>query len=117
MPTISGTTVVAAGQELANLLLGSQYELAPYDATIEIGLVSDRADTTVFIASGPDILQEPGGSCFYSGAAGGGRANVVYPDAFMWEDEVAAGDRLKITIRNPNAGAATISWALRIAPA
>ena len=114
MPTISGTTAVLAGQENTNVLLGSQYDQMPFDGTIEIGIVSDRQDTTVAIFSGPDVLQEPGGLCAFSGAAGGGRANVIYPDHFSWEDEAAQGDRLKITVRNPNAGTATISWVLRI---
>lgn len=114
MPTISGRQALAANATVANVLLGSQYELAPFDGTIEIGMMGSQNDATCMVFSGPDVLQEPGGIIPFSGTAG----LVVapkYPDDYHWEDEVAKGDRLKITLTSVTA--LTIVWSLRMAPA
>lgn len=113
MPTISGRTPVSAGQTVSNVLLGSQYELAPFDGTIEIGMCADVNLVDCAIFSGPDTLQEPGGFVNKKAAD----TTPVYPDDYHWEDEVAQGDRLKITIHNGNAGNAVVYWAVRITPA
>jgi len=117
MPTISGLTSLAAltGTN-ANVFLGSQYELAPFDGTIEIGIKSNRLNVTCSIFSGPDVLQEPGGFVPV-GPTLGTVANPVYPDDFLWEDEVAQGDRLKLALTNVDAAIALVAWALRITPA
>lgn len=113
MPTISGRTSIATGATVANLLLGSQYELAPFDGTIEIGLFADKNLVDCSIYSGPDVLQEPGGLVPFGAA----EATPRYPDDYHWEDEVAGGDRLKITVHNGNAATAIVNWVLRLTPA
>lgn len=116
MPTISGKVTIPISGQVTNVLLGSQYELAPFDGTIEIGLSSNRATTQCAIFSGPDTLQEPGGQVPFHTI--GTESMPVYPDDYHWEDEVAHGDRLKITLLNTD-GAATaiVNWVLRITPA
>lgn len=123
MPTISGRTLLAAGASVANVLLGSQYELAPFDGTIEIGVAAalqafavntipvPPVDCGVF--AGSDVLQEPGG------AVPGYALEQMprYPDDYHWEDEVAMGDRLKLTLHNGNAAGVVVNWAVRITPA
>jgi hypothetical protein len=113
MPTISGRVSINPGQSVANVMLGSQYELAPFDGTIEIGLFADKnlVQTTIF--SGPDVLQEPGGFVPFGAA----EATPKYPDDYHWEDEVASGDRLKIGLFNGNAAATIVNWILRMTPA
>lgn len=113
MPTISGRTVIPIGGTVANVLLGSQYELAPFDATIEVGLFADKNLVNCAIFAGPDVLAEPG-SFVPFGAA---EAAPVYPDNFHWEDTVAHGDRLKITLNNGNAAQTIVNWSIRITPA
>ncbi len=113
MPTISGRTALAIGGSTANVLLGSQYELAPFDGTIEVGIKSDKNLNTCAIFSGPDVLAEPGSSVPFAAA----EAMPVYPDDYHWEDEVAQGDRLKITLTNGNAAASVVNWAVRLTPA
>jgi hypothetical protein len=113
MPTISGRTVLLTGTNVANVFLGSQYELAPFDGTIEIGVKSDKNLVTLGIFSGPDVLAEPGSPAPFGAA----EATPVYPDDYHWEDEVAAGDRLKLSIANANALTATVNWILRLTPA
>ena len=122
MPTISGRTIsLAQGAVIENVLLGSQYELAPADGTIEIGLLADSTagavTFTCTIFSGPDVLQEPGGLVPQATLAT--KATPAYPDDYHWEDEVARGDRLKIRIQNSSATAlaGTVAWILRFTPA
>lgn len=113
MPTISGRNVLATGTTVQNVLSGSQYELAPFDGTIEIGCRANVNLVTCAIFSGPDVLQEPGG--FVPLAAVDTAPS--YPDDYHWEDEVAEGDRLKLSFVNGNAASATVMWALRLTPA
>lgn len=111
MPTISGRQNFAAAGSVANVLLGSQYELAPFDGTIEIGLTSTvLAVATCAIFSGPDILQEPPGSIpVYTT-----EQFPKYPDDYHWEDEVEQGDRLKIGLTAT--AAVIVNWVLRLSP-
>lgn len=112
MPTISGRQNFGAAGSVANVLLGSQYELAPFDGTIEIGLtqtVVNIASCSIF--SGPDVLQEPGGLVPFYGTEQAPR----YPDDYHWEDEVAHGDRLKIGL--VATAAVIVNWVLRATPA
>jgi hypothetical protein len=113
MPTISGRNSILTTATVANVLLGSQYELAPFDGTIEIGMFADKNLVTCSVFSGPDVLQEPGGSVPFGAA----EAMPVYPDHYHWEDEVAQGDRLKISLTNGNAATTVVNWALRLTPA
>lgn len=113
MPTISGRTSLATGTSVANVFLGSQYELAPFDGTIEIGIMADKNLVTCGIFSGPDVLAEPGSPVPFAAA----EATPKYPDDYHWEDEVAAGDRLKLSLSNANAGTTIVNWVLRLTPA
>lgn len=113
MPSISGRTSIAAGASVANVFLGSQYELAPFDGTIEIGVMADKNLVDLAIFSGPDVLAEPGSAVPFAAS----EAMPKYPDDYHWEDEVAQGDRLKLSLHNGNAATSIVSWALRLTPA
>lgn len=115
MPTMGGKSTLLTATSVQNVCLGLQYELAPFDCTIEVGAKSSRADTTMQLASGPDILAQAGTSVPYSGTAGT-EAFPVYPDDYHWEDEAAAGDRISLGFTNPNAATAVINWFVRITP-
>jgi hypothetical protein len=112
MPTISGRQVFGGAGSQANVFLGSQYELAPFDGTIEIGCTQTVANAcTLAVFSGPDILQEPGGSIpVYTT-----EQFPKYPDDYHWEDEVAKGDRLKLAL--VATAACTVNWVMRLTPA
>lgn len=111
MPTISGRVSIATGAS-AQPLTGSQYEFAPFDSTIEVGLFADGNLVSVALFAGPDVLAEPG-SMVPFGAA---EAAPVYPDHYHWEDEVAKGDRLKLNLTNGNAATRIVNWVMRITP-
>ena len=113
MPTIAKRVSMATGTTVDNVLANSQYEFAPFDGTIEIGVFADKNLVTSAIFSGPDVLAEPGTPIPFGAA----EAMPKYPDDYHWEDEVAAGDRLKVTLSNANAGTAIVNVVLRITPA
>lgn len=112
MPTMSGRTLVAIGANSGNVLLGQQYELAPFDGTVEVGCVALLNLCTVALFSGPDILQQPGGAVNVKATE-----LLAYPDDYQWEDEVAKGDRLSLAFQNGNAAQNTVNWAVRLTPA
>jgi hypothetical protein len=113
MPTMSGRVSVGIGLSVANVLLGSQYELAPFDGTVEIGIFADKNLVDCAVFAGPDVLQEPGGLVPFGAA----EATPKYPDDYHWEDEVAKGDRLKVTLHNGNAAISIVNWVVRLTPA
>jgi hypothetical protein len=113
MPTISKRFSMATGTTVDNALAASQYEFAPFDGTIEVGIFSNANLVTCAIFSGPDVLAEPGTAVPFGGA----EALPKYPDDYHWEDEVAQGDRLKVTLVNGNAGTALVNTILRLTPA
>lgn len=115
MPTIAKRVSQAIGTTTDNVLANSQYEFAPFDGTIEIGMFATRSLCSCAIFSGPDVLAEPGTPIPFGAA----EALPKYPDDYHWEDEVAQGDRLKITVTNSNvaAGPDIINVVLRMTPA
>jgi len=111
MPTVSGRFSIPAGATFQPFV-GSQYEFAPYDCELELGLKTEKNSVTCSVFSGPDILAEPG-SFVPVGAA---EEPPRYPDDYHWKDDAAKGDRLKVTITNGNALASITYWALSIQP-
>jgi hypothetical protein len=112
MPTIQGSISVAASSVNENLLAGSQFEFLPYDASLDFGIVGDAnaADLRVDVYSGQDVLME-------SSQPSAQNRIPVFPDDFSLSDAAAAGERVKIRVRNLNAGAArTVFWSVRITP-
>src|SRR5229473_2654376 len=105
MPTITKRVSLAIGTTVDNVLANSQYEFAPFDGTIEVGAVGSAPLMTLAIFSGPDVLAEPNSPMpFPPGATAAApiEAMPVYPDNYHWEDEVAHGDRLKVSVTNGN---------------
>lgn len=112
MPTIQGRVSVAASTVTDNVLSGSQFEFLPYDAALEFGIVGDTnaADLRVDVYSGQDVLME-------SAEPSAQNRIPVFPDDYNLQDVAAGGERIKIRVRNLNAGAArTLFYALRITP-
>lgn len=113
MPTISKRFSMATGTTIDNVLAGSQYEFAPFDGTIEVGIIADKPQVECAVFSGPDVLAEPGAAVPNAAA----EQSPKYPDDYFLEDDVAQGDRMKVTLTNKNAGTAIVITSLRITPA
>lgn len=112
MPIVRIRTALAIGASAENILTGSQFEILPGTANIwhvAFALISDLASVFGDILSGTDVLME----------------NGEISDANRWPTEddfdlvdvVGAGERLKIRLRNDNAGAVVVKTVLRITPA
>ncbi len=111
MPTITIRTAFAAAGSVANVLLGSQYELAPFNGTMQVGITVTVVNACTFsLFAGPDVLQEPGGIIPFYGTEQMPR----YPDDYHWEDEVAHGDRLKVGL--VATAACNVNTSVRINP-
>jgi hypothetical protein len=111
MPVIQGSVSVVGLTVNDNILAGSQFEFLPYDAALEFGLNGDAngADLRVDVYSGQDVLME--------GASMSAQNRIpVYPDDFQLNDVAAAGERIKVRVRNTNAAARTIFYAVRVTP-
>jgi len=112
MPVIQSTTSVAASSVNDNVLQGSQWEFLPYNAQVEFGMNGDAngGDLRVDVYSGQDVLMENGTPSV--------QARIpVYPDDYQLVDAAAAGERIKIRVRNTSAaGARVLYYAVRITP-
>jgi len=109
MPLIQGSVSIPGLSVNDNVLTGSQFEFLPYDASLEFGLVGDAngADLRIDVYSGQDTLTE---------AMQPSVANrvPVYPDDFTLTDVAAASERIKVRVRNLNAAARVLNFAVRI---
>lgn len=107
MPLIQGSVSVAAGATNDNVIAGSQFEFLPYNAFLEFGLNGSAAGLLADVYSGQDVLGE--------GLALTAQNRIpVYPDDFNLNDVAAAGERIKLRVRNPTGGALTVQYAVKI---
>lgn len=112
MPLVQSSVSIAAASVNDNVLAGSQFEYLPYNAALEIGLNGDAngGDLRVDVYSGQDVLLENAPMSTQNRVP-------VYPDDFQLTDAAMAGERIKIRVRNTNAGAArSIFFSVRITP-
>lgn len=111
MPVIQGSVSVAGLTVNDNVLANSQFEFMPYDGAVEFGLNGDAngADLRVDVYSGQDVLME-------NAPMSAQNRIPIYPDDYQLTDVAAGGERLKVRVRNTNAAARTIHFAVRITP-
>lgn len=113
MPLVQDVDSIAAGAVTDNILTGSQFEYMPYNAHISFALVADATngeDLRIDVYTGQDVITE-------NMIPVSKDASPVFPDDFLLEDVVRAGERVKVRVRNTDAAnAVTLRWALRITP-
>lgn len=112
MPLIQGSASIAASSVNDNVLTGSQFEYMPFNGLVEFGLAGDAngADLRIDVFSGQDILAEQLQPSIQNRIP-------IYPDDYILQDVAAAGERLKVRVRNTSAaGARTINFGVRITP-
>lgn len=111
MPQLTFTASLAAGAT-ATPLTGWQYEYLPFPAQVEVGVNATATGLVATISSGSDVLQEE------SPVQAGGTAGVI-PSPLNTPylvDQAAAGDRMKVSIRNTTAGAVTFNGIIKVTP-
>lgn len=111
MPLIRISTSVPANAT-AFPLTGSVYETMQYHAHVEFAMNQQSGSLGGVLAtvnSGPDTLLEESPISF--------NARVpLYPDDYELADDVAAGDKLRVQLRNTTGGAIVVVTSLRITP-
>lgn len=114
MPLIKSSVSVAAGASVLNILSGSAFEFVKEASTVRIGLLASAVGLLGGASSGSDIMLEEGSTIDVVRVANQG---PIFPDDFILEDVAMPMDRLKISVRNPTAGAITIFYGVRTDPA
>lgn len=109
MPLIQSSAVIALGAVNDNLLQGSQFEFLPYDASLRFALNGSATGLVADVYSGQDVLSEQMGINSLNRVP-------INPDDFLLSDVAAAGERIKIRVRNPTGGSLTVFFALMIDP-
>ncbi len=109
MPLIQQQVSIGASSVNDNVILGSQFEFLPYDAALRFALNGSASGLVADVYSGQDVLAE---------AMTINTLNRVpiNPDDFLLSDVAAAGERIKIRVRNTTAGALTLFFAVMIDP-
>lgn len=109
MPVIQNSVSIAANAINDNVIQGSQFEFLPYDALLEFGLNASATGLVADVYSGADTVAE-------SFALSTANRFPVYPDDYPLNDVAAAGERVKVRIRNTTAGALTAFYSVKITP-
>lgn len=110
MPTIKTRVSVPLNGVVDNALAGNQFEFLPYNAMLEFGVVAAATGVLMDIFSGGDTLIE-------AGSVSPANRSPLYPDDFEITDVAAAGERIKVRLRNTTAGAINVDVVCRITPA
>lgn len=110
MPVIVKSVSVPANGA-ADPLTGDQYEFLGWPAYAEFAVVADAAGIVATVYSGSDLLQQEGPAII--------RAAGAFPIAdqdFYLTDVAAAGDRLKVSLRNTTGAAIPTRVVVRLTP-
>ncbi len=109
MPVIQNSVSVAANATNDNVIAGSQFEFLPYNAFLEFGLVASAAGLVADVYSGADTVAE-------SFALSTANRFPIYPDDYPLNDVAAAGERVKVRVRNTTGGALTAFYSVKVTP-
>jgi len=100
------STLVGASATVDNVLTGSNLEFMDRNSFLEFGLVQSATGLLCDVYSGTDILAENLEPSLLNRVP-------VYPEDFTLSDVAAAGERIKIRVRNTTAGALTLYHTVR----
>lgn len=109
MPYFATSISIPANATIENLLTGSQWEFAPYNASIEIATIGAAVGLIGDVSTGADVVAE-------NYAVSNANRYPILPDDFLIFDVVNAGERIKIRIRNTTGGAIVVNVAMRLMP-
>jgi hypothetical protein len=112
MPLLQRTDSVAANAFNANVWTGTQFEFAPYDALLELGVMGSATGLQFTFATGADTLAIDQAVTVVRAA----NQYPLYPDDFSVNDVVGEGERIVEAIRNTTAGALSHFSAIKLTP-
>ena len=116
MPVILNQVSVGAGLVNNNLVSGSAFEFARVQSIVSIGVGAGVTGTFATIQGGSDIIAEEFPVPIIASPETTSQAYPVVPDNMYFTDVLNPGDRIVIRLRNPTAGAVTISFIVQISP-
>jgi len=109
MPMMQFTAPVVAGATVNNVLAGSTFEFLSFNAHVQFAVIGSAAGLVATVQSGADVLMEE------SPISTANRFGI-FPDDFPLSDVAAAGERLRVSIRNPTAGTLSYFVTVRVDP-
>lgn len=112
MPLLQRTDSILANAFNSNVWTGTQYEFAPYDAVLEMGVLGSATGLQVTFATGSDTLAIDQAVSIVRAA----NQYPIIPDDFLYFDVVGAGQRIIQAIRNTTAGTLSHFSTIRMNP-
>jgi hypothetical protein len=106
------TDSIAANAFNANVWTGTQFEFAPYHALLEAAALGSATGLSMTFATGADVLVIDQALSPVRAANQYG----IYPDDYVFQDIVAAGERIIEAIRNTTAGALSHFSSIKLTP-
>ena len=98
MPVIAIETSVGAGVTNPNIYTGSAFEFARRRGIVSMGVTAAATGSFATFTAGADVIAEEFAPPVLT-------RYPIIPDEMYFSDVVEAGDRLKVAVRNPTAGA------------
>lgn len=112
MPLLQRTDSIAANAFNPNVWTGTQFEFAPYNALLEASIMGSAIGLQATFATGADVLVIDQAITPVRAAAQYG----IYPDDFLYQDVVGAGERIIEAVRNTTAGALSHFSSIKLTP-
>jgi hypothetical protein len=112
MPLLQRTDSIAANGFNPNVWTGTQFEFAPYNALLELGVLGSATGLQFTFATGADVLAIDQAVSIVRAA----NQYPVYPDDYVVNDVVGAGQRIIEAIRNTTGGALSHFSSIRLTP-
>lgn len=109
MSVMQGELSIAAGASNNNVLNGSAFEFARTRQVVSMGVVAAATGMFIGIQSGSDVILEESPPMVLT-------TMPIIPDHMAFNDVMEAGDRLKISVRNPTGGAIILRWLVQVNP-
>lgn len=111
MPAFQNLVSVAANSTIENVISGSQFEFAPYDAAVDFAIIAGATGVVADVTTGSDVVAEA-----MTVANRSPLSFPTLPDDFVASDVVARGERIKVRLRNTTAAAISVVVSMRILP-
>jgi hypothetical protein len=108
MPTATISTSIAAGAT-ATPLLGTQYEFVNDASQVQLGILAEATGVLQTVYMGSDLIQEEAPAII-----GAANAIPLWPDHFLVSENVYAGTRLKVQLRNSSGGTIVCKTTIRM---
>ena len=112
MPLLQRTDAIVLNAYNANVWTGTQFEFAPYDALLELGVLGSATGLQFTFATGADVLAIDQAVSVVTAA----NVYPVYPDQFVVNDVVGVGERIVEAIRNTTGGTLSHFSSIKLTP-